>query len=40
MKNFFYIIQKNKTKDGIRRNVANVLFAISTKYTNLGYCQV
>lgn len=39
MREFFYKLQKDKTTDAVRRNIANVLYALTTKFPDIGYCQ-
>ena len=39
IKEFLFKVQANRTREGTRRSMSNVLCAVTGKYSNSGYCQ-
>ena len=39
LREFFYKMQKDKPVEAVRRLIANVLSALSSKFPAMGYCQ-
>lgn len=39
LREFFFKVQKDKSTESVRKNMANVLYAVTSRFPTMGYCQ-